>query len=48
MDYEAEELDHEGTVELFQDLVSTGLAWKLSGHYGRMAEYLIENGEVTA
>lgn len=47
MAYEAGELDDEGTLELFQDLVSSGTAWVLQGHYGRTAAYLIEAGLVT-
>ncbi len=44
IDYEQGQLDYEGTLDLFQHLVNTGLAWKLQGHYGRQAIHLIELG----
>jgi hypothetical protein len=48
MKYEGGEMSDEETVEFFQELVDSGLAWQLQGHYGRTAASLIKQGLVTA
>lgn len=42
--YETGELNNDGIIELFSELVKNGQAKKLQGKYGRMASNLIENG----
>jgi hypothetical protein len=36
--------DEESFVELFQELIDTGIVWNLQGIYGRTALMLIERG----
>jgi hypothetical protein len=42
--YEQGELLDTEIVELFQELIDTGLVFHLQGHYGRTALGLIESG----
>ncbi len=48
MQYEDGTLGGIEAIALFQNLVDTGLVWKLRGHYGRTAENLIERGVLKA
>lgn len=45
--YESGELGEDETIELFQHLIDSGLAWSLQGHYGRTAKEFIDNGYCT-
>jgi hypothetical protein len=47
MDDESGELKAEDTLVLFAELVRTGQAWTLQGHYGRQATELIRQGYIS-
>ena len=42
--FEQGDLDEDGIIQLFQELIDSGLVWQLQGSYGRMARSLIEAG----
>lgn len=48
MDYETGSCDDIELIDGFQHLIDNGHAWTLQGHYGRMAQALIESGHCHA
>lgn len=44
MKFENGEMEQDEVVEMFQELINSGMAWKLQGSYGRTAMVLIEAG----
>lgn len=42
--YEQGDMDEAQVIQFFQELIDSGLAWLLQGHYGRTARRLIEAG----
>lgn len=44
MDYEDGSLSETQEIELFSDLISSGMCWKLQGFYGRAANSYIQSG----
>ena len=45
--YENGSMTNEETIKFFQELIDSGMAWKLQGHYGRTAIHLLEVGLCT-
>ena len=48
MEFESGELDEVEVIDLFQELIDTGLAWQLQGSYGLTAARMIDAGMCTA
>jgi len=46
VEYESGNMSKSEIISFFQELVDSGLAWNLQGHYGRMANELIQSGYV--
>lgn len=44
MDYEQGLMSEEEMVDLFQDLIDSGVIWSLQGSYSRVARQLIKSG----
>jgi len=42
--FEQGELNDSETLDLFQEMVNSGLVWELQGAYGRTAMIMIDNG----
>lgn len=45
--FEDGQLDADQVVELFQQLLDTGVLWHLQGSYGRLGVHLLEQGLIT-
>ena len=47
IEYESGELSDKNTLELFAELIKSGQAWTLQGHYGRQAKNFVDNGYIS-
>ena len=45
--YECGDIDEAGILQLFSELIRTGMAWQLQGHYQRVAYDLIDGGYIS-
>ena len=45
--YECGDIDEAGILQLFSELIKSGTAWTLQGHYGRTASALIDAGYIS-
>ena len=46
MDYETGEISDPDVLKLFGQLIGSGMAWSLQGHYGRTATTFLEIGVI--
>jgi hypothetical protein len=46
VEYEQGKLDEQQTIQLFQELIDSGLIMQLQGHYQRFASQLLQAGLV--
>lgn len=44
--YETDQMSEQEMISMFQELVDTGMAWKLQGHYGRTSMILLDAGVI--
>lgn len=44
--YEQNNMEEQEMIEFFQELLDTGLAWELQGHYGRATQALLDLGYI--
>ena len=47
LQYELEELDETETIELFQELINSGIVWALHEHDRKIAQNLLDYGYCT-